>query len=205
MSILRRLRQRITQQNRKSPRQQNKPREETPHREIGEKQQENICSNTCSAASLEQDVKQGGTQDGTAETLNAERVGGTENGVFTERAFGCLYELIARFPDECVAEDVASEPFRLFAAGKRGDVAEVYADYLAFRKATGKADSTQSKTNAPERTQANSFSAFGGSALPDYGRALSARQMQIAKESGMSYREYAELLEAVPTHRAKTL
>lgn len=194
----------LTQRDRWATRSQNKHREETPYRENGEKQQENICSFHDSVLP-ERDEKQAGTQGDRGDTLNAERVGGMENGVFREDAFGCLYELVARFPDERVAEDVASEPFRLFATGKKGDVAEVYADYLAFRKATGNVGSTNNIPKESERTQANSFSAFGGAALPDYGRALSARQMQIARESGMSYREYAELLEAVPTHRAKTL
>ena len=47
----------------------------------------------------------------------------------------------------------------------------------------------------PER----GYSAFGGgSAETDYGAALTARQMQLAKAEGMSYREYAELLEDAP-------
>lgn len=143
--------------------------------------------------------------EATTETADVQRVGGQENGAFSEDVFGKLYELVARFPTEKAAEDVASEAFRRFAAGKSGDVLSIYADYLDFKRAfsaqSAEADYVPAVSVEAEEER---FSAYaGGAALPDHAQSLTARQMQIARESGMSYREYAELLQSVPAGRKR--
>lgn len=143
--------------------------------------------------------------EATTEAADVQRVGGQENGAFSEDVFGKLYELVARFPTEKAAEDVASEAFRRFAAGKSGDVLSIYADYLDFKRAfsaqSAEADYVPAVFVEAEEER---FSAYaGGAALPDHAQSLTARQMQIARESGMSYREYAELLQSVPAGRKR--
>lgn len=142
-----------------------------------------------------------------------------EEKLFSENVFGALYTLAAQFPENDVAQDVSSEAFRLFAAGKRGDITSIYEKYLAFRKAfgemnakperkTGETAPAQSHSEKPESAPepkyepepaVRSYSGYPGGTPPvDYGMSLTARQMLIARKSGMSYREYAELLNSVP-------
>ncbi len=173
---------------------------EAPSGENGGEKEANICS--CQTDGAETSTVSESTDKCLpSDDTDAERVGGQENGVFSEELFGQLYTLIERFPTEKAAEDVASEAFRRFAAGKSGDVVSIYADYLDFKRAF----SAQS-ADSPTETEVSEecYSAYaGGSALPDYAQSLTARQMQIARESGMSYREYAELLQSVPTGRKR--
>ena len=144
------------------------------------------------------------------EEQSARAVG--EEKVFSESVFGALYALADRFPENDVARDVTSKAFRLFAAGKSGDITSVYEEYLAFRKAAA-AEQIRKEVQSPSapetsedeqkcdvtKTASRSFSGFPGGTPPvDYGAALTARQMLIARQSGMSYREYAELLHSVP-------
>lgn len=144
------------------------------------------------------------------EEQSARAVG--EEKVFSESVFGALYALADRFPENDVARDVTSKAFRLFAAGKSGDITSVYKEYLAFRKAAA-AEQIRKEVQSPSapetsedeqkcdvtKTASRSFSGFPGGTPPaDYGAALTARQMLIARQSGMSYREYAELLHSVP-------
>ncbi len=139
-----------------------------------------------------------------------------EEKLFSENVFGALYTLAAQFPENDVAQDVSSEAFRLFAAGKCGDIASIYEKYLAFRKALSQERAIperkempaaeQNHSDVPESvpesapgTAARSYSGYPGGTPPvDYGMSLTARQMLIARKSGMSYREYAELLNSVP-------
>ena len=144
------------------------------------------------------------------EEQSARAVG--EEKVFSESVFGALYALADRCPENDVARDVTSKAFRLFAAGKSGDITSVYEEYLAFRKAAA-AEQIRKEVQSPSapktsedeqkcdvtKTASRSFSGFPGGTPPvDYGAALTARQMLIARQSGMSYREYAELLHSVP-------
>ena len=144
------------------------------------------------------------------EEQSARAVG--EEKVFSESVFGALYALADRFPENDVARDVTSKAFRLFAAGKSGDITSVYEEYLAFRKAAA-AEQIRKEVQSPSapetsedeqkcdvtKTASRSFSGFPGGTPPvDYGAARTARQMLIARQSGMSYREYAELLHSVP-------
>lgn len=135
-----------------------------------------------------------------------------DGGIFSENVFGTLYALAEAFPEKDVARDVSSKAFRLFAAGKSGDITSIYEAYLAFRKAwedgqppketADEASFDDADQMAAKDNGSRSFSSFsGGAPLTDYGETLTARQMLIARQSGMSYREYAELLRSVPQGR----
>ena len=138
---------------------------------------------------------------------------------FSPEIFGVLYELKERFPENDVAHDVTSKEFELFAKGKSADISEIYKDFLCF-----KAQYSDNNTGFPSNTVGGSepvlsrkdipasdknsyefdgtsrgYSGFsGGAPLADYSKMLTKRQMDIAKQSGMSYREYANLLQSIP-------
>ena len=138
---------------------------------------------------------------------------------FSPEIFGVLYELKERFPENDVAHDVTSKEFELFAKGKSADISEIYKDFLCF-----KAQYSDNNTRFPSNTvrasepvlsrkdipasdknsyefdgTSRGYSGFsGGAPLADYSKMLTKRQMDIAKQSGMSYREYANLLQSIP-------
>ena len=110
-----------------------------------------------------------------------------------------IYELAQEFPNENVAKDLMSEPFRIYATGKTGDYAKLYKDYLDIKKAFNDSkndDSAREISGQNDRRNYSSFDVSASCVSPSLG--LTKRQMQIARESGMSYREYSELLGALP-------
>jgi len=130
-----------------------------------------------------------------------------------------LYELKKRFPENDVAHDVTSKEFELFAKGKSADISEIYKDFLCFKAQysdnnTGfpsntvqgsepefshKGNLTSDKSSYEFDGTSRGYSGFsGGAPLADYSKMLTKRQMDIAKQSGMSYREYANLLQSIP-------
>ena len=138
---------------------------------------------------------------------------------FSPEIFGVLYELKERFPENDVAHDVTSKEFELFAKGKSADISEIYKDFLCFKAQysdnnTGfpsntvrasepefshKGNLTSDKSSYEFDGTSRGYSGFsGGAPLVDYSKMLTKRQMDIAKQSGMSYREYANLLQSIP-------
>lgn len=135
---------------------------------------------------------------------NTREVGEEKTG--SESAFGALYALADAFPDNDVAHDVSSKAFRLFADGRDGDMKHIYQAYLKLREAFGASENgakAQMRAETFEEAADDGLSRFyssfsGGLPVSDYGETLTARQMLMARQSGMSYREYAELLHSVP-------
>lgn len=115
-----------------------------------------------------------------------------------------LYELSEQFPKENVMQDIASESFRIFAKGRTEAPEQIYSEYLNLRRSFEKAmsDTTSARGITGQEKSTRAYSGFDGAGIhrnPTSG--LTKRQMQIARESGMSFREYAELLESVPRGR----
>lgn len=135
---------------------------------------------------------------------NTREVGEEKTG--SESVFGALYALADAFPDNDVAHDVSSKAFRLFADGRDGDMKHIYQAYLKLREAFGASENgakAQMRAETFEEAADDGLSRFyssfsGGLPVSDYGETLTARQMLMARQSGMSYREYAELLHSVP-------
>ncbi len=120
--------------------------------------------------------------------------------LFSRMTVDELCALAAAFPDSHVVEDVTSAPFRAFCEGRSGDASDVYAAYLRL-----KSQLAGTNTAAAEKNR-GSTSFTGGTAQKDYSLSLTKRQMDIARDSGMSYKEYAELLESLPrSSRAERL
>lgn len=138
------------------------------------------------------------TED-SAETEEPEEVSGFESCRVKE-----LYELSEQFPEENVMQDIASESFRIFSKGRAESPEQIYSEYLNLRRSFEKAmsDTSPARGFTGQEKTTRAYSGFDGAGIhrnPSSG--LTKRQMQIARESGMSFREYAELLESVPRGR----
>ena len=166
----------------------------------------------------DESMSQTGQDEPDADKTASVLEGAQPDGGFTGEEFGSLYALAGQFPEQDVARDVTSKAFRLFAAGKHADVAQIYEDFLAFRQASAQENLPSAAVPNGEGVSEESvlpngavpsgitreYSTFsGGTAVPDYGVTLTARQMELARESGMSYREYAALLASVPSKRRR--
>ena len=115
-----------------------------------------------------------------------------------------LYALSARFPHEAVASDVLSDGFRAFIDGRSGTPADVYGAFLRVKHALTPhaADSESEKDDLPVVPAPQVYrgsSAFGTDAYGDNLPNLTRQQMELARENGMSLREYAALLGSIPT------
>ncbi len=133
------------------------------------------------------------------ESEDHEEVSGFENCKVKD-----LYELSEQFPEENVMQDIASESFRIFSKGRTEAPEQIYSEYLNLRRSFEKAmsDTSPARGITGQEKITRAYSGFDGAGIhrnPSSG--LTKRQMQIARESGMSFREYAELLESVPRGR----
>ena len=90
---------------------------------------------------------------------------------------------------EDFARVLANPMFAFFARG-RAESAEILAQEFENMLAAGK--STLSEEALMKMTPSAGFSAVGGVAL-------SERQRKIARDAGMSYREYYEIIRTIPT------
>ncbi|MBQ8861651.1 MAG: hypothetical protein IJ021_02795 [Clostridia bacterium] len=90
---------------------------------------------------------------------------------------------------EDFARVLANPMFAFFARG-RAESAEILAQEFEKMLAAGK--STLSEEALMKMTPSAGFSAVGGVAL-------SERQRKIARDAGMSYREYYEIIRTIPT------
>lgn len=93
---------------------------------------------------------------------------------------------------EISAEDFAktlqNPMFAAFARGRRGDISDIVRDFAAML------DAGKGLLSEEARMKLTPGAGYCGGA----GVALSERQRKIAREAGMSYREYYELIRALP-------
>lgn len=111
-----------------------------------------------------------------------------------------ISEFLIRFGEKSLNEAINDKAFSAFCSGKRGSLCQLYESYNAFLAAL-----SQSPQVKKYRELKNGFAStgFSGNSSPviDYGSLLTENQRQIASASGMSYRQYAELLAQIPTKK----
>ncbi|MBQ9745732.1 MAG: hypothetical protein IJW21_02795 [Clostridia bacterium] len=90
---------------------------------------------------------------------------------------------------ESFAKTLANPMFAVFARGRSGGIEEAVRD---FEKMMAAGRGAVSEEDLMKMTPDSAFLAPGGSAL-------SERQRKIARDAGMSYREYYEIIRAIPT------
>jgi len=104
------------------------------------------------------------------------------------------------YPECDIGELLCDEAFEKFAQGKRGTAEKIYGEYLTFMTVlNGKNESIERRMFAENAS--TSFSASDKAYSSDGSEGLTKRQMEIARESGMSYREYSSLLSDIPKKR----
>ena len=112
-----------------------------------------------------------------------------------------LCSIKAKYPKTAVEKLLSGNGFERFAKGRSGSTQEIFDDYYSFMSAfDGFMENEQSGGHSDFASTA--FSVHSG--LPDEGSNLTKQQMEIAKSAGMSYREYAMLLESVPKRQQRT-
>lgn len=93
--------------------------------------------------------------------------------------------------------------FENFAKGRRGSLDEIVTDFCTFMANVYGTDAAENneveeaQRDTPPDFTSTAFSAFSGAPACDMG--LTKQQMEMAKSAGMSYREYAGMLESVPS------
>ena len=111
-----------------------------------------------------------------------------------------LQRFLERFDSERLFEVLGDGAFRTFLRGRRGDLLNIYEDYLGFLSEMGKASEEKRRRDAQRQLCSTGFSE-GASCATDYGSMLSENQRRIAKAAGMSYRQYSELLCQIPSKK----
>ena len=142
-----------------------------------------------------------------ADTENMEEVADEEK----DQSFGSctvdrLYALCGKFPEENVIADISTEAFRIFSSGRKGSPESVYAEFIGLKKAFGVFDGNKrsvvqnghNEQCVGEEASQRAYSSYGSvNSYRDVSKGLTKRQMQMARESGMSFREYEELLNSI--------
>lgn len=144
-----------------------------------------ICENTSSAAE----------EDGEKDAVK----GGENTAEAVPEFFGILAQLKQKYPS--ADELLAGEGLSRFAKGRSGSAEEIFDDYYEFMSCLeGK---TRDGNNSHSALSSTAFSSSASSADTSFG--LTRQQMEMAKSEGLSYREYAHLLENVPKRTKKTI
>ncbi|MBQ7399098.1 MAG: hypothetical protein IJW06_01375 [Clostridia bacterium] len=113
-----------------------------------------------------------------------------------------LCDIKSRYPKGEVEKLLSGDLFERFAKGKSGNIREIVDDFFSFISSFGERDDQNVKNDGYSSFASTAFSSqsgtVGGAAN------LTKQQMEIAKSAGMSYREYANLLESVPKRAGRT-
>lgn len=111
-----------------------------------------------------------------------------------------LHTFLAAYGEERLSDALHDEAFRAFCMGKQGSLTALYESYLTFLSALSQSRDARRYRAAESHLASTGFSG-NASGAPDYGSMLSENQKSLAKASGMSFRQYAELLGQIPTKK----
>ena len=103
------------------------------------------------------------------------------------------------YPNADINGIFSDRAFQNSSNGRRGALREISTDYVSFlsevsEKLSDGFGSRRDYSGAASTAFSSDAKAYGDS----YSERLTRRQMDIAKSSGMSYREYGELLDSIP-------
>ena len=113
---------------------------------------------------------------------------------FTPSDIAVIYE---KHPASDIVATISSPVFLKFAQNRQGSFEQIYSDFLSLKNLFE--EKAQSDSNSLHSSLAStSFSADSKSSFSTEHTNLTARQMQMAKNAGLSYREYSDLLNSIP-------
>lgn len=110
-----------------------------------------------------------------------------------------LSYLKENFPAASIEELLSGDLFERFARGRSGSAREIVDDFFGFASALSKREN-EAVSEGYSSHASTAFSSGGSSEVE-----LTSRQMEIAKSAGMSYREYAQMLESIPKSKGRII
>ncbi len=145
----------------------------------------------------QEDVQQN-VQESSSESQQVQR-NLNQNGVANPVSINAsdIVEMYEKYPDVNIGSVLSSPAFLSFSKGKNGSLCEIYSDYL-FMTNLLENDSTRALKKVTSVLGSTGFGASSRAEVSQNTHNLTARQMQIAKSAGLSYREYNELLSSIP-------
>lgn len=149
------------------------------------------------AAELERMLAPSGV--GTAEDTekaNTDEVGDTPEESTGGTVGDEVEEFISVFPNVDVRALLSDEEFLDYAEARSGRLAALYAGFLTEREERNRRDE-RDRSNALRRGLASTGFSSGKSGAEDYTSILTPSQIAIARNSGMSLKEYADYLSQV--------
>ena len=138
--------------------------------------------------------------------LNAEEEKESDfNAEFDKMTASELLSLAKSYENGEMLKDISTKSFAAFAKDRKGSIKEIYDAYVGFKREflpekyekTAKSDENEEE-NGADLYDERELSGFASGVISDFPLNLSKRQMDIARENGMSFREYSELLGSIP-------
>lgn len=171
--------------------------------EKGVLQSQNIPDMASELEGLLSSVETTGNTEGDAETEDGvsgngapENDAGTSDAATGEE----IEEFASIFPDVDIHALLSDGEFLDYAEARSGRLAALYAGFLAEREERNRRDE-RDRSNALRRGLASTGFSSGKSGAEDYTSILTPSQIAIARNSGMSLKEYADYLSQVEASR----
>lgn len=144
------------------------------------------------------DISGGGNSDvdddGSPDTKESENKG--------DDFLSVLSFLKSNYPEGILDRLLEGDLFERFAKGRGGSPREIISDFFDFASAVSCGNANSNDAGGYSSFASTAFSSKAGAVTG--GEGLTPRQMEIARNSGMSYREYAQLLESIPKNKGRT-
>lgn len=109
----------------------------------------------------------------------------------------------AKYPKKELEKLFDGDLFERFAKGRSGNLMEIVDDFLGFMGSAGVGDEQNVPDVGHSSFASTAFSSQSG--VPENSTNLTKQQMEMAKSAGLSYREYAEMLESIPKRTGRTI
>lgn len=154
-------------------------------------------------AFVENDTSFVAEKDGDTAQNTAGQVDENEKNEGDKGFFEILSSIREKYSDSAVEKLLSGNLFEKFAKGRNGKIEDIFDDFYGFMSMidTKKEQEILDKEDS-SHFASTSFSSYSG--VSDSGTNLTKQQMEIAKSAGMSYREYAAILDSVPKKAGKT-
>lgn len=169
-------------------------------------QNENVSTETLSEGGQEPQpiaVADAKVEDNAKENEGGNECEETEKTKENDNSFvGVLCEIKAKYPKDVVEKLLCSNLFESFAKGRSGSMTEIFGDFYSFMSKVNK-DESESFAEQDRDYASTAFSSQSGTASA--GINLTKQQMDMAKSAGLSYREYAQMLESIPKRTGRTI